>query len=244
MSDPRRVRLPSINELTSSSSLNSLLLSPRATAGQLPLGVLTPPKEAPMVPKTALAPLHRLPLPPMPFYDHAQTLPPPQYQYCLHYLSPSAQHQAPPILHFLSPSLYYQPVFYASPVQQQQYVVPEVINKPNNKCHRCGTTETPEWRRGPNGVRTLCNACGLFHAKLVKRKGAALAAEEVLNNKVCKGKNGRRTLVKKTPEPKLLQPPALPAPHPQSLLHSRQASLPPPILLHGHPTHMVMPIRQ
>lgn len=77
------------------------------------------------------------------------------------------------------------------------FAIPEVINKPSNKCHRCGTTETPEWRRGPNGVRTLCNACGLFHAKLVKRKGAALAAEEVLNNKVCKGKNGRRISIKK-----------------------------------------------
>lgn len=78
-----------------------------------------------------------------------------------------------------------------------QYAVPEVINRPTNKCHRCGTTETPEWRRGPNGVRTLCNACGLFHAKLVKRKGAALAAEEELNNKVTKGKNGRRISIKK-----------------------------------------------
>ncbi|CAI5757916.1 unnamed protein product [Candida verbasci] len=74
---------------------------------------------------------------------------------------------------------------------------PEIVNKPTNKCHRCGTTETPEWRRGPKGVRTLCNACGLYHAKLVKRKGAAVAAEEVLNNKVTKGKNGRRISLKK-----------------------------------------------
>lgn len=51
-------------------------------------------------------------------------------------------------------------------------------------------------------MRTLCNACGLFHAKLVKRKGAALAAAEVLNNKVCKGKNGRRVAVKKQTEVK------------------------------------------
>lgn len=29
------------------------------------------------------------------------------------------------------------------------------------KCHSCSTTETPEWRRGPDGARTLCNACGL-----------------------------------------------------------------------------------
>ncbi|KAG2731616.1 hypothetical protein G9P44_005203 [Scheffersomyces stipitis] len=102
-------------------------------------------------------------------------------------------------------SFYPQPVYYHQapnssvpmPMGHTQYAIPEVINKPTNKCHRCGTTETPEWRRGPKGVRTLCNACGLFHAKLVKRKGAALAAEEVLNNKVCKGKNGRRISIKK-----------------------------------------------
>ncbi|KAG7192021.1 uncharacterized protein KQ657_002629 [Scheffersomyces spartinae] len=84
------------------------------------------------------------------------------------------------------------------PVGSTRFTVPpEVIDKPANKCHRCGTTETPEWRRGPNGVRTLCNACGLFHAKLVKRKGAVIAAEEVLNNKVTKGKNGRRISIQK-----------------------------------------------
>ena len=27
------------------------------------------------------------------------------------------------------------------------------------KCLGCGATETPEWRRGPLGPRTLCNAC-------------------------------------------------------------------------------------
>ncbi|KAK6198797.1 uncharacterized protein RJT21DRAFT_51255 [Scheffersomyces amazonensis] len=106
------------------------------------------------------------------------------------------QHQGQP-----APTYYPQQVYYHQangPVpMNHQYAVPEIINKPTNKCHRCGTTETPEWRRGPKGVRTLCNACGLFHAKLVKRKGAALAAEEVLNNKVCKGKNGRRISIKK-----------------------------------------------
>ncbi|KAI9286812.1 hypothetical protein BC943DRAFT_275597 [Umbelopsis sp. AD052] len=28
-------------------------------------------------------------------------------------------------------------------------------------CHECGCVESPEWRRGPNGPKTLCNACGL-----------------------------------------------------------------------------------
>jgi hypothetical protein len=34
-------------------------------------------------------------------------------------------------------------------------------------CLGCGATGTPEWRRGPMGPRTLCNACGLVFAKLV-----------------------------------------------------------------------------
>jgi len=37
-------------------------------------------------------------------------------------------------------------------------------------CHTCGVTNTPEWRRGPNGAKTLCNACGLAWAKAVKQK--------------------------------------------------------------------------
>lgn len=34
-------------------------------------------------------------------------------------------------------------------------------NTAGRRCHSCHTTETPEWRRGPDGARTLCNACGL-----------------------------------------------------------------------------------
>ena len=56
------------------------------------------------------------------------------------------------------------------------------------RCLGCGTTETPEWRRGPMGPRTLCNACvslpqvysryyshsqGLVHMKLQKKKEKA-----------------------------------------------------------------------
>ncbi|KAI8983466.1 GATA zinc finger-domain-containing protein [Pilobolus umbonatus] len=40
-----------------------------------------------------------------------------------------------------------------------------------HRCHSCQTTETPEWRRGPDGGRTLCNACGLHYSKLI-RKGS------------------------------------------------------------------------
>ena len=41
----------------------------------------------------------------------------------------------------------------------------------DTRCQQCGTTSTPEWRRGPNGFRTLCNACGLYHAKMARKKG-------------------------------------------------------------------------
>ncbi|KAL7421157.1 hypothetical protein Q5752_004042 [Cryptotrichosporon argae] len=37
-------------------------------------------------------------------------------------------------------------------------------------CQACGATETPEWRRGPLGPRTLCNACGLVHMKMLRKK--------------------------------------------------------------------------
>lgn len=33
-------------------------------------------------------------------------------------------------------------------------------------CAVCRSNQTPEWRKGPSGLRTLCNACGLTAAKL------------------------------------------------------------------------------
>ncbi|KAI8814540.1 hypothetical protein BJ742DRAFT_267566 [Cladochytrium replicatum] len=38
------------------------------------------------------------------------------------------------------------------------------------RCHSCNISETPEWRRGPDGARTLCNACGLHFAKLMRKR--------------------------------------------------------------------------
>lgn len=49
---------------------------------------------------------------------------------------------------------------------------------PPGRCHSCNRADTPEWRRGPDGARTLCNACGLHYAKLTRKQqsGAAAAA--------------------------------------------------------------------
>ena len=35
-------------------------------------------------------------------------------------------------------------------------------------CSNCETTVTPEWRSGPDGPRTLCNACGIQYRKRVR----------------------------------------------------------------------------
>ncbi|GAM22780.1 hypothetical protein SAMD00019534_059550 [Acytostelium subglobosum LB1] len=37
-------------------------------------------------------------------------------------------------------------------------------------CLRCGTKESPEWRKGPDGCKSLCNACGIYFSKTKKRE--------------------------------------------------------------------------
>ncbi|KAH9901481.1 hypothetical protein C8Q73DRAFT_743018 [Cubamyces lactineus] len=36
-------------------------------------------------------------------------------------------------------------------------------------CVTCGRTDSPEWRKGPMGPKTLCNACGLRWAKKARK---------------------------------------------------------------------------
>ncbi|KAG8725428.1 blue light receptor [Ceratobasidium sp. 423] len=48
-------------------------------------------------------------------------------------------------------------------------------------CTTCARTDSPEWRRGPHGPKTLCNACGLKWAKATgagRRRGAQQNASE------------------------------------------------------------------
>ncbi|GAA6061673.1 hypothetical protein JCM10212_000856 [Sporobolomyces blumeae] len=40
-------------------------------------------------------------------------------------------------------------------------------------CRDCGTVDSPEWRKGPDGPKSLCNACGLRYAKLVSKNKKA-----------------------------------------------------------------------
>lgn len=37
-----------------------------------------------------------------------------------------------------------------------------------------GTLDSPEWRKGPSGPKTLCNACGLRWAKKEKKRNSSV----------------------------------------------------------------------
>ncbi|CAH2351889.1 hypothetical protein CLIB1423_05S00672 [[Candida] railenensis] len=54
------------------------------------------------------------------------------------------------------------------------------------KCKHCLCSNTPEWRKGPDGTRTLCNACGLFFSKLYKKFGIQRAIE-IMNERKSNG---------------------------------------------------------
>jgi PAS domain S-box-containing protein len=44
-------------------------------------------------------------------------------------------------------------------------------------CTDCGTLDSPEWRKGPSGPKTLCNACGCKYSKLPFNNGMILTGQ-------------------------------------------------------------------
>eukprot|EP01115_Flamella_aegyptia_P010605 TRINITY_DN47214_c2_g1_i1.p1 TRINITY_DN47214_c2_g1~~TRINITY_DN47214_c2_g1_i1.p1 ORF type:complete len:87 (-),score=6.06 TRINITY_DN47214_c2_g1_i1:119-379(-) len=40
----------------------------------------------------------------------------------------------------------------------------------SRNCSVCKTKETPQWRNGPDGKKSLCNACGLHFIKMIKKE--------------------------------------------------------------------------
>ncbi|CEG71453.1 Putative PAS domain-containing protein [Rhizopus microsporus] len=46
-------------------------------------------------------------------------------------------------------------------------------------CAQCQSTDSPEWRKGPNGPKELCNACGLRYAKaLAAQKSDTVSSQQ------------------------------------------------------------------
>ncbi|KYQ88931.1 putative GATA-binding transcription factor [Tieghemostelium lacteum] len=45
-----------------------------------------------------------------------------------------------------------------------------IKNSEDISCSQCGSISTPEWRKGPDNKKSLCNACGLYYAKSKKKE--------------------------------------------------------------------------
>lgn len=94
----------------------------------------------------------------------------------------------------------------------------------NLRCVHCGNTETPLWRAGPDGPKTLCNACGVRY-----KKGKLTLFRD---------KNGNLTAVKQEDTPPVHVPPAPKKASKKHLhhLHHHHASDPP-----AKPAHYPIP---
>ncbi|GAA6039317.1 hypothetical protein JCM8097_003262 [Rhodosporidiobolus ruineniae] len=76
------------------------------------------------------------------------------------------------------------------------------VFKPNVKaCESCGTVNSPEWRKGPTGAKSLCNACGLRYARSVARqkKQAEAAANGAVVTKGKKKKSAKKAAADGSP---------------------------------------------
>lgn len=71
----------------------------------------------------------------------------------------------------------------------------ELSIRTHHVCKQCGSDDTPEWRRGPYGVRSLCNACGLFFSKLTRKFGTKEATSIMMQRRdIGEGDNRRLPL--------------------------------------------------
>ncbi|GAN05162.1 conserved hypothetical protein [Mucor ambiguus] len=95
----------------------------------------------------------------------------------------TSNHSSPSHIHYVKPRKY-QPyptiplenlLLPNSSDKQQQY---SSSQHSKHHCQSCGTDSSPEWRRGPTGHKTLCNACGLRYSRSVARQGKMAANQQ------------------------------------------------------------------
>ena len=66
-------------------------------------------------------------------------------------------------------------------------------------CTDCGTLDSPEWRKGPNGPKTLCNACGCEFDRVARVKCKLISSSAL--GKERKEETGRRRKCPHTSSP-------------------------------------------
>lgn len=100
----------------------------------------------------------------------------------------------------------------------------------SKKCSCCGETNPPCWRRGPNGPRSLCNACGLRwkSGKVTLEQANGTCKSEMKTSTVSIRKRRRRKVVMESVAPKPLESdelvniiPPCPPPPQQQQQHSQ-----------------------
>merc|ERR1711998_709759 len=73
----------------------------------------------------------------------------------------------------------FQPMEYTELIQKASKRDRERNGRELIQCEHCGSTNTPLWRSGPSGPKSLCNACGLRWAKgtlrIISRSGVVVA---------------------------------------------------------------------
>lgn len=81
-------------------------------------------------------------------------------------------------------------------VQQANRCLQECNDEEERVCAHCGTSKTPLWRNGPQGPKSLCNACGIRHKKAGRRSAALVSSEFEDGHSIIAGagKGGKRKL--------------------------------------------------
>ncbi|KAG0221182.1 hypothetical protein B0O80DRAFT_457910 [Mortierella sp. GBAus27b] len=74
------------------------------------------------------------------------------------------------------------------------------VQQEEKSCESCGTTNSPEWRRGQSGKKDLCNACGLRYSRSVARQNRQ--AQKQLEGKGAKAKGPKSGKGPKAPPKK------------------------------------------
>ncbi|KAF9585584.1 hypothetical protein BGW38_001670 [Lunasporangiospora selenospora] len=100
------------------------------------------------------------------------------------------------------------------------------MNQEEKACESCGTTNSPEWRRGQSGKKDLCNACGLRYSRSVARQNRL--AQKQLDGKVAKTKGPKPGKVTKAGVKKIMDTDASSmnsGSDPTSVAHAQQTQL-------------------